>query len=69
MFGLTQVVKSLARVTRASTSLIDHILASLPVRISQEGVINVVSSDHQLIYCSRKISRIKTGGVKKSLFA
>ena len=48
-------------------SLIDHVLASLPDRISQEGVINVGLSDHQLIYCTRKISRIKTGGVHKEV--
>ena len=48
-----------------STSLINHILASLPERISQEDVINVGLSDHQLIYCTRKISKIKTGGVHK----
>ena len=64
MFGLKQI-KSPTHVTCSNTSLIDHILASLPDRISQEGVINVGLSDHQLIYCTRKISRIKIGGVKK----
>ena len=65
MFGLTQIVKSPTRITFSSTSLIDHILASLPDRISQEGVMNVGLSDHQLIYCIRKISRVKTRGVHK----
>ena len=65
MFGLTQIIKSPTRITCSSTSLIDHILASLPDRISQEGVINVGLSDHQLIYCTRKISRVKTGGMHK----
>lgn len=56
IFGLTQMIKSPNRITCSSTSLIDHILASLPERIFQESVINV-------IYCHRKISRNKTGGV------
>ena len=49
MFGLTQIVKYPTRITFSSTSLIDHIFASFPERISQECVINVGLSDHQLI--------------------
>ena len=56
MFGLSQIIKSPTHITSSSTSLIDHILASLLERISQEGVIN-----------TRKISRIKTGGVHKKI--
>ena len=37
------------------------------VKISQKGVINVGVSDHQLIFCTRKISRIKIGGDHKYL--
>ena len=65
MFDLTQIIKSPTCLTCISTSLIDTILASLPERISQEDVINVGSSGHQLVYCTRKISRVKTGGVHK----
>ena len=65
MFGLTQIMKSPTRIACSSTSLIDHILPSLPDRISQEGVMTVGLSDHQLIYCTRKISRVKTGGAHK----
>ena len=67
MFGLTQIIKSPTRIICSSTSLIDHILLSLPERISQEGAINLGLSDHQLIYCTRKISTIKTGGVHKKI--
>ena len=66
-FGLTQIIKSPTRITCSSTSLIDHILASLPERISKEVVVNVGLSDHQLIYCTRKVSRIKTGGEHKQI--
>ena len=67
MFGLTQIIKSPTLITCSSTSLIDHILANFPERISQEGAINVGLSDHQLIYCTRKIGRIKTVGVHKKI--
>ena len=66
MFGPTQI-KSPTRITCSSKSLIDHMLAGLPEGISQEGVINIGSSDHQLIYYTRRISRIKTGGVHKKI--
>ena len=65
MFGLTQIIQSPTRITCSSTSIIDHTLANLSERISQEDVTNVGLSDHQLIYCTRKISRIKAGGVHK----
>ena len=67
MFGLTQLIKLSTRITCSSTSLINHILGSLPERISQAGVMNVGLSDYQLICCTRKISRIKTGGVHKKI--
>ena len=67
MFGLTQIIKSPTRIICSSISLIDHISLSLPERISQEGAINLGLSDHQLIYCTRKISTIKTRGVHKKI--
>ena len=62
---LTQIIKSPTRITCSSTSLIDHILASFSSRISHEGVMNVGLSDHQLIYCTRKVTSVKTGSVHK----
>ena len=67
MFGLKQIIRSPTRITCRNTSLIDHILASIPSRASQHCVINVTVSDHQLIYCTRKINKIKTGGVHKHI--
>ena len=67
MFGLKQIIRSPTRITCRNTSLIDHILASIPSRVSQHGVINVSVSDHQLIYCTRKINKIKTVGVHKHI--
>ena len=67
MYGLKQLIQSPTCVTCGTTTLIDHILTSAPSRVSQKGVINVGVSDHQLIFCTRKISRIKTGGAHKYL--
>ena len=66
-FGLKQIIKSRICITCSSTSLIDHILVILPNRISHEEVMNVGLSDHQRIYCTRKISRVKTGDVHKKI--
>ena len=65
--GLKQAIKSPTRITCRNTSLTDHILASIPSRVSQHSVINVSVSDHQLIYYTRKINKIKTGRVHKHI--
>ena len=67
MHGLKQLRKSLTRVTCSTSTLIDHTLASFPSRVSQKGVIDVEISDHQLIFCTQKISRLKLGGIHKYL--
>ena len=59
MFGLKQLIEVPARVTCSSSTIIDHILASFPNRVSQHCVNDVGLSDHQIIYCTRKVSRIK----------
>ena len=65
--GLKQLIQSATRVTCSTSTLTDHILTSVPSRVSQNGAINVGVSDYQLIFCTRKISRIKTGGAHKYL--
>ena len=67
MPGLKQIVQSPARVTWSTSTLIDHILTSVPSRVFRKGAINVGMCDHQLIFCTRKISKIKTGSVCKYL--
>ena len=61
MFGLKQLIEVPTSVTCSSSTIIDHILASFPSRVSQQSVIDVGLSDHQIIYCTRKISGIKRG--------
>ena len=68
MFGLKQLIESPTRITCSSSSVIDHILASFPDRVTQREILNVGLSDHQLIYCTRKITRIKRGGHKQIKF-
>ena len=46
--GLKQLMKVLARVTSSSSTIIDHILASFPGRVTQPGVIDFGLSNHQL---------------------
>ena len=60
-FGLKQLIKVPTKTTTSSPTIIDHILTSYPEIVTQCGVIDISLSDRQLIYCTRKISRIKTG--------
>ena len=59
-FSLKEIIQEPTRVTSSTSSLLDHILTNSGWKISQKGVIDVGLSDHQLIYCTRKISRTKT---------
>ena len=43
-------------------------MASFPDRVTQRGILNVGLSVDQLIYCARKITRIKTGVYKQIKF-
>ena len=63
-FGLKQLITSPTRITCNTTSLIDHILTNTENKISQSGVIDTGLSDHQLIFCTRKLNKIKTGSTK-----
>ena len=47
------------RITKNSSSVLDHVLTNSADRISQFGIVNVGLLDHQLIYCTRKITRNK----------
>ena len=52
------------RITKNSSSLLDHVLTNSADRISQFGIVNVGLSDHQLIYCTRKITRTRLNAHK-----
>ena len=57
--GLKQLITSPTRVTENSSSLLDHVLTNFTDRVSQSGVVDTGFSDHQLIYCTRKVNRTK----------
>ena len=58
-FSLKEIIQEPTRITSTTFSLLDHTLTNAGWKISQKGVIDVGLSDHQLIYCTRKIFRIK----------
>ena len=58
-FFLTEIIKEPTRTTCNTTSLLDHILTNCAENVSQKGVIDVGLSDHQLIFCTRKIRRAR----------
>ena len=59
IFSLTEIIKEPTRITCSTSTMLDHILTNSSEKVSQKGVIDVGISDHQLIYCTRKIKRIK----------
>ena len=65
MHSLKQLIQFPTRVMCSTSTLSDHVLASFPLRAFQKGVIKVGLSDHQLIFCTRKISKFKTSGIYK----
>ena len=59
IFSLTEIIKEPTRITCSNSTLLDQILTNSSEKVSQKGVIDVGILDHQLIYCTRKIKRIK----------
>ena len=67
-FGLHQLIKVPTRTRCNNATIIDHISASYPERVTQQGRIDVGLSDHKLIFCTRKNSRIKRSMQKQIKF-
>ena len=59
---MRQLIKVPTRLTCNNATIIDY--ASYPERVTQQGIIDVGLSDHQLIFCKRKNSRIERGAHK-----
>ena len=57
MYNLAQLISAPTRITTYTSSVIDLIFVSDPNKISQSGVGDVCTSDHQLIYCTRKLTQ------------
>ena len=67
-FSLHQLIKVPTRITCNSATIIDFILGSYPERVTEQGIIDVGLSDHQLIFCARKNSSTKRGTHKHIKF-
>ena len=59
IFSLKQLITCPTRATCNTSSLIDHILTNSTKKIFQSGIIYCGMSDHQLIFCTRKVKRAK----------
>ena len=57
--SLKQLITCLTRVTCNTSTLTDHILINSTERIFQSGINDSGTSDHQLIFCRRKVKQIK----------
>ena len=64
LYGIEQLLTLPTRITKNSSSLLDHVLTNSADRISQFGIVNVGLSDHQLIYCTRKVTRTRLNAHK-----
>ena len=58
--GLKQLINVPTRITKHSSTLLDHILTNTKEKNSQSGIIDVGLSDHQMIYCTRKVLKPKS---------
>lgn len=68
MCGLLQLINFPTRVTCNASTLINHILTNKQNNISQSGVIDIAVSDHSMIYCTRKIPKVKYNKHKELTF-
>ena len=59
-YSLEQLISVPTRITKITTTLIDHVLTNSPHKIIQSGVIKMSLSDHELIYCTRKTNKLKS---------
>ena len=59
--GLKQIINIPTRITDTTESLLDHILVNTSNKISQSGVISKGISDHDMIFCTRKHYKDKSG--------
>ena len=61
MLGFSQLIDCATRVTCQCSSILDLIFVSVPDNVTQSGVLSVGFSDHLVIYCTRKVKKIKLG--------
>ena len=57
--SLHQLVAEPTKTTKCIKAVIDHILTSSPEKVIQSGATEMGISDHEFIYCTRKMSLLK----------
>ena len=62
------MINCLTRITCNTSTLIDHFLTNSQDNISQSGFIDTAISDHNMIYCTRKILKAKYNKHKELTF-
>ena len=60
-FSVHQLIQVPKRITCNSATIIDHILVSYSVRVTQQSIVAVGLSDHQHGFCTGKSSRTTRG--------
>ena len=68
IYGFKQLLNCPTRITCNTSTLIDQILTNSQDNIFQSGVINTATSDHNMIYCTRKILKAKYNQNKELTF-
>ena len=68
IYGFKQLINCPTRTTCNTSTLIDHILTNTHDNISQSGIINTAISDHNMIYCTRKILKKRYNKYKELTF-
>ena len=51
-----------------TSTFINHLLTNANKKVTQRGIINIGSSDHQMIFCTRKIKKDKLNRNKQISF-
>ena len=67
-YGFKQLINCPTRITCNTSTLTGHVLTNVHDNISHSGVINTAISDHNLIYCTRKILKTKYDKHKELTF-
>ena len=58
MFDLSQLISNPTRITSTTSTILDLIIVSDPIKINKCGVSDLGVSDHLLIYCTRKCKKV-----------
>lgn len=59
LYGFHQLIQKPTRITVENSSLIDLIFTNTPVNVAFHDVIPTNFSDHEMIYCVRKLNALK----------